>query len=150
MYSRFEYAMNGAVNAFRRKSLYIIIVYPLLAISGAIFGVHSIVYHVSDNILLSVIIGWIIGIILGAMPIGFFLLVLLLSTFVYRLIVGPDPGVGTLGLIQLRGVRIAASLILSTIISISVLIILHHGIRLLPIIGEQYDILLNWGSDKQN
>jgi hypothetical protein len=150
MYRRLDYALNMAVESFRRKSLYIIVVYPLLAISGAMFSVHSIVYHLSDNILLSAFIGWIAGTILGAMPIGFFLLVLLLSTFVYGLTVGPDPGVGARELIRLRGVRIAASMVLSTIISFSVLVILHHGIRQLPVVGEQYDILLNWSKDKQN
>ena len=150
MYNRLEYALNGAVSAFRRKSLYIIIAYPLLAVSGAIFSVQSIVYHLSDNVLLSVSIGWIIGTILGAIPVGFILLVLLLSTFIYDFIVGPKPDVHPSEVDRFLWMRIAASMVLSIIISITVFIILYYGIRHLPIVGEQYDILFNWRDDNEN
>ena len=147
MYRRLEFALNEAVDAFRSKARYVIIVYTVLATSGSILSVHFVVNNLYDNVLTSIVIGWCIGVFLGAMPIGFLLISLLLSTFIYKFIVWPDCGAeaNEIEIVSWdRGFRIVVSVVVNIAILGTVLNFIDDGVRGIPVVGEQYTFLLDW------
>ena len=151
MYRRLEYALNGAVRAFRNNAQYAFALYPVLAVSGSIFSVHFVVNTIYSNVITSALVGWSVGVFLSAMPFGCLLIMVLLSTFIYKFVAQPECVTEEKQNIDLdRGFRILVSVVVNVAISGAIMIMIDKGVRDIPVVEKGYTFLLDRQADFPN